>query len=65
MAYHLELLLNQIGGIFKPDEEAPEEDESLQGTLSIQVCKTNYENRGAAAQNRTGPRRTKSHDLQN
>ena len=30
----LELLLNQIGGIFKPDEEATENDESLQAALS-------------------------------
>ena len=46
----LELLLNQIGGIFKPDEEAPENDDSLQAAaLSTQIRKTNYENRGAAA----------------
>ena len=30
----LELLLNRIGGIFKPDEEATENDESLQVALS-------------------------------
>ena len=39
----LELLLNQIGEIFKPDEEAPEDDYSLQAALSVQVCKTNFE----------------------
>ena len=61
----LELLLYQIGGIFKPDEEAPENDESLQAALSAQVCKTNYENRGAAAHDRNVPRRTKNQDLQN
>ena len=45
----LELLLDQIGGIFKPNEEAPEDDDSLQAALSAQVRKTNYENRGTAA----------------
>ena len=44
----LELLLNQIKGIFKPDEGAKENEESLQAALSAQVRKTNYENRGAA-----------------
>ena len=39
----LELLLNQIGGKFKPDEEAPENYESLQAALSAQVQWTNYE----------------------
>ena len=42
----LEILLNENGGIFKPDEEAPEQDESLQAALSAQVRKTDYENRG-------------------
>jgi hypothetical protein len=45
----LELLLNQIGGIFKPDEEVPENDDSLQTALSAQVHKMNCENRGAVA----------------
>lgn len=53
----LELLLNKIGEIFKPNGEAPEEDESLQVTLSAQVCKTKYEHqardRGAAVENHT------------
>ncbi len=40
----LELLFKQIGGIFKPDAEALEEDYSSQAELSAQVCKTNYEN---------------------
>ncbi len=40
----LELLLNQAGGIFEPDEEDPEEDVTLQAALSAQVRKTNYEN---------------------
>ena len=30
----LELLLNQIGGIFKPDDEAPWDDDILQVALS-------------------------------
>ncbi len=53
----LELLFNQIGGIFKLDEEAPEEDASLQAALLAQVCKANYENRGAAAQDLTNPKK--------
>ena len=53
----LKLLLNLIGGIFRPDEEALENDESLQATLSAQVRKTNYENRGAAAYDRNGPKK--------
>ncbi len=46
----LELLLNQVKGIFKPDEDGLEEDISLQTALSAQVRKTNYENRGAVLQ---------------
>jgi hypothetical protein len=53
----LELLLNQVGGIFKPDKEAKEEDCTLQAALSAQVCKPNYENRGAAMQDRTVPKK--------
>ncbi len=45
----LEILLNLIGGIFKPDEGAPEDDDTLQSALSAQICKTNFEHRGAAA----------------
>ncbi len=30
----LELLLTEIGGIFKPDQEASEEDNTLQAALS-------------------------------
>ncbi len=44
----LELLLNQIAGIFKPDEEAPEDDNTLQAALLAQACKTNFEHRGAS-----------------
>ncbi len=48
----LELLLNQVGGIFKPYEDGLEEDITLQAALSAQVHMTNYENRGAAMQER-------------
>ncbi len=43
----LELLFNQICGLFEPDEEAPEDDGSLQAALAAQVRKTNYKCRGA------------------
>ena len=58
-----ELLLNQIGGIFKPNEEAPENDESFQAVMSAQVRNTNYENKSAAAY--TCPKRTSNQDYQN
>ena len=48
----MEILLNLIGGIFKPDEEAAVDDESLQAAMSAQIRKTNYENRGMAMQER-------------
>ena len=41
----------------KPDEEATENDESLQAALSAQVRKANYENRGLAAHDRNVPKR--------
>ncbi len=53
----LELLCNQVWGIFNPDKEMQEEDCQLQAALSAQVSKTDYENRGAASQNRTNPRK--------
>ncbi len=53
----LELLFNLTGGTFKPDEDGMEEDCSLQAALSAQVRKTNYENRGAAVQDRTEPKK--------
>ena len=53
----LELLLNQIGEIFKPNEEATETDESLQAALSAQVHKSKNENRGAAAYDRNVPKK--------
>ena len=58
----LELLLNRIGGIFKPDEEATENDESLQVALSAQVREANYENPYMTA---TCPRGTKNQDHRN
>ena len=39
----MEILLNLIGGILKPDEEAAGDEESLQAALSAQVRKSNYE----------------------
>jgi hypothetical protein len=53
----LELLLNQVGGIFKPEDEGLEDDTTLQAALSAQVFKTNYENRGAAMQERPVPKK--------
>jgi hypothetical protein len=49
----LELLFNQIGGIFKRDEEAPKEDDKLQAALSTQVCKVIIGHRSALANDRT------------
>ena len=46
----LEVLLNQIGGIFKPDGETPEDDDILHALISAQVCKTNFKYLGAVAQ---------------
>jgi hypothetical protein len=53
----LELLLNQVGGIFKPDEDGQEKDITLQAALSAQVRKTNYENCGAVMQERPVPKK--------
>ena len=53
----MEILLNLIGGIFKPDEEAAADEESLQAALSAQVRKSNYENRGMAVQDRRVPKK--------
>ena len=51
----LEVLVNQTGGVFNPDKEAPEDDDALQAALSAQIHKTNYENRGADAHDTNGP----------
>ncbi len=48
----LEILLNQVGGIFKPEDENPDDDTTLQAALSSQACKRHYENRGAVMQDR-------------
>jgi hypothetical protein len=53
----LELLFNQVVGIFRHYEEAPEDDGSLQAALSTQIRNTNYENRGAAVQDCAGPKK--------
>jgi hypothetical protein len=53
----LELLLHQLGGIFKPEDDNQEEDSTLQAALSTQVRKMNFENLGAAIQDRSEPRR--------
>ena len=53
----LELLLNLIGVIFKPDEEATKNDKSLQAVLSAQFRKSNYDNRGMAAHDRNVPKK--------
>ena len=44
----MEILLNLIGGIFKPEKEAAGDEESLQAALSAQVRKLTYEIRGMA-----------------
>jgi hypothetical protein len=53
----LEILLNQVLGILKPEDEGPDDDTTLQALLSAQVRKTNYENSGAAMQDRPVPKR--------
>ena len=50
----MEILLNQVGGIFKPDEEAASNEDSLQAALSANVQRSNFANRGMAAQDRKG-----------
>jgi hypothetical protein len=52
----LELLLNQVGEILKPDGEVTE-DVTLQAALLAQVRKLNYEKRGAAVQDHTVPKK--------
>ena len=53
----MEMLLNQVGGNFKPEEEAAGDEESLQAALSAQFRRPTYENRGMAAQDRKGPKK--------
>ena len=44
----------------QPDEETPEDDNTLQAALSAQIRKTNFQHQGAVANDRTGP--TKSQE---
>ena len=43
--------------MFNPHQEAPENVDSLKAALSAQIRKTNFENRGAAAYDRNGPKK--------
>ncbi len=51
----LELLLNQIGSIFEKDQGV-QEDYSLQAALSAKVCKVQFEDCGALANDSSCPR---------
>ena len=53
----IEILLNLKDGIFKPEDEAAGDEQSLQAALTIQVRRTNYENRGMATQKRKVPKK--------
>ena len=53
----MEILLNHIDGIFKPEDEAAGDETSLQAALTVQVLRTNYENRGMATQERKAPKK--------
>ena len=53
----MEILLNQVGGIFKAEEEAASNEDSLQAALSVHVQRPNYVNRGMAVQDRKGPKK--------
>ena len=48
----MEIILNLISGIFKPEDESAGYEASLQAALSAQVRRTNYEHRGMAPQER-------------
>ena len=52
----LEILLNQVGRIFKPEDESPDDYTTLQAALSAQARKTHYENRGAVMQDCPAPK---------
>ena len=54
----MEILLNQVGGIFKAEEETANNEDSLQAALSANVQRQNYANRGMAAQDRRGPKKS-------
>ena len=53
----MEILLNLIGGIFKPEDEAAGDEESLQAALLAQVQKPTYENRGMAVHELKAPKK--------
>ena len=53
----MKILLIQVGEIFKPEEEAAGDEDSLQATLSANVRRPTYENRGMAVQDRKGPKK--------
>ncbi len=53
----LELLLNQAGGKFKPEDDGLEDNITLQAAVLAQVRKTNSENHGAAMQERPVPKK--------
>ena len=53
----MEILLNLIGEVFKPEDEAAGDEESLQAALSAQVRKPNIEHRGMAVHERKAPKK--------
>ena len=53
----MEILLNQVGGIFKAEDEAASHEDSLQAALSDNVQRQNYANRGMAVQDRKGQKK--------
>ena len=53
----MEILLNLIGGIFKPEDEAAGDEESLQAAQSAQVRNPTYENRGMAVHDSKAPKK--------
>ncbi len=48
----LRLLLDQLGGVFRPEEVTPEDEGSLHAVLLAQVRKPNYENIGSSQSER-------------
>ena len=58
----MEILLNLIGGIFKPEDEAAGEYTSLQAALTVQVWRTNYETGAWQRRNERRLRRIRTKD---
>ena len=56
-ALDLEFLLNQIGSIFKPEEEV-QEDDSLQAARLAQVRQIQFELGSVLAHDRNGPKKS-------